>query len=108
MSTSLDIVRTNKNLVFFKCQHRVAAVLLEEDGCSLDLLDCAQEEAGLAVVGAVLLLRWWMAWAAGCSQIKEGMDLVAPGSGLCYLGLEWVRLQGERGEEVGGCSIGRD
>jgi len=25
-----------------------------------------------------------------------------------YLGLEWVRLQGEIGEEVGGCSIGRD
>ena len=30
MSTSLDIVRTNKNLVFFKCQHLTAEMTNEE------------------------------------------------------------------------------
>ena len=36
---------------------------------------------------AVALVDGLGCWSAGCSQIKEGMALVAPGSGLCW----WIK-----------------
>jgi len=68
MSTSLDIVRTNENLVFFKCQ--------QWDGQRLPILHCSPSDFGVSL--------WWNPlWHAPTfilvSVITEEVRLISDG-----------------------------
>jgi len=51
MSTSLDFVRTNKNLVFFKCQQSLPAL---ESGQTKEVLQRVESDATLCTLDSSL------------------------------------------------------